>query len=80
MFSLCENYAGSGSTSADLDYTVQFRDTSSGLYDFLIREYSQGAVIDCMSAPHSLHRLTRLILNRLTGAGLCLYHGKLFTT
>jgi RHS repeat-associated protein len=35
-----ENYAGSGTSSSDLDLTGQFQDTLSGLYDFQYREYS----------------------------------------
>jgi RHS repeat-associated protein len=35
-----ENYAGSGSATADLNFTGQSQDTASGLYDFLFRKYS----------------------------------------
>jgi RHS repeat-associated protein len=37
-----ENYAGSGSSPADLDFTGQYTDTLSELYDFLYRKYSPG--------------------------------------
>lgn len=35
-----ESYAGKGTATADLDFTGQFQDTSTGLYDFLYREYN----------------------------------------
>jgi RHS repeat-associated protein len=35
-----ENYAGKGTATTDLDFTGQFQDTSTGLYDFLYREYN----------------------------------------
>jgi len=34
-----ESYASAGSATSDLDFTGQFQDTMSGLYDFLNREY-----------------------------------------
>jgi len=34
-----ENYASAGSATANLDFTGQFQDTMSGLYDFLYRQY-----------------------------------------
>jgi len=84
-----ENYAGSGGSSSDLDFTGQFQDTMSGLYDFLYREYDpvQGrwispdpagmAAVD-PSNPQSWNRYAYVLNNPLSHTdplGLWCYYG-----